>query len=754
MKKNLILILMALGLVCNVLAKELAQFVNPFIGTVPGSGNTYPGAQVPFGMISWSPQTLDPSAVGYNYNTNRITGFGLVHSSGVGCGAACELPFIPTTMTLGQSPVTNSDAYSSTYSHTNEMASPGFYSVRLSSAGISFETTVKARSGIAHFDFPETSAASVIFNPNANANGVWDGAIQIDPMNQSICGWVKSGGFCQSTENNYTVYFSARFDRPVKSFGIWQNEVRKDGVNRASGNRLASYITFDCSTSRRVAMKVGISFVSISNAQLNLDQEIPDWDFASVKAAARADWNKQLSRIQVEGGLNEDKTIFYTALYHSLMLPSIFEDVNGEYRGMDDQVHAVSAGHHQMATFSGWDTYRTQAQLWGLLYPEMASDVCSSFLAMSRQSKYKGGGGLPLWSLFNDETRIMIGYPADAYIANAYAFGATNFDLMALKEVMVDSGKNERWCGRNVNVTWEFLSEYKKYGFCPDDLMPAACSRNVEYSVADFAVGQFCEALGDSADAAYFIKRSQGVFNLINPQWGYLQRKKQDGTWVTPFDRFSGDGFTEGNSAHYTWTIPHSLKKLIQLAGGKEKAEAKLDELTSQLANGYDYNSKYYEAGNEPCFGVMPVYNWLAKPWKAQEKIRTVLMNCFSDKSNGIPGDDDSGAMSAWYVFAAIGLYPEIPGVGGFTVLSPLFPKTMIQLPNGKFVKIVAKNASRTSKFIQSMKINGNANSKLWLPLGKLESGASIDFKMGSLPNTNWGVSDLDVPPSLEPDPQ
>jgi predicted alpha-1,2-mannosidase len=742
------------ALCLNVVASgsDLTRYVNPFIGSIPGSGNTYPGAQVPFGMISWSPHTLNWSAAGYNYDNDRINGFGLVHSSGVGCGATCEIPFIPCTGGLTKSPVSETNSYGSTYYHTNEIATPGYYSVKLSTWNIDFETTVKARSGIAHLHFPVTSEANVILNPNANSHAVWDGSILIDEKNQMVTGWVKSGEFCQSTNNDYTIYFATCFDRPFKAFGTWQNDLKTDGATSAQGRGMAAYVTFDCSAVSLISMKVGISFVSVENAKLNLATEIPDWNFSAVKRSANIDWNNRLNHIQVHGGSKDDITIFYTALYHSLMMPSIYEDVNGQYRGMDNHIHTVASGHHFLATFSGWDTYRTQAQLWGLLYPDMASDFCTSFLCMAQQTKYQGGGGLPLWSLFNDETRIMIGYPAAPYIANTYAFGATNFDVAAVKQVMVDSGKNQRWCGRNVYVTWDYLPEYEQFGYCPADAMGASCSRNVEYSVADFAIGEFCKAAGDLSNSAYFIKRSQNVFKLINPDFGYMQQKNKDGSWVMPFDRFSGDGFTEGNSAQYTWTIPHSLNKLIRLAGGKAQTEKKLDELTSQLANGYDYTSKYYEAGNEPCFGVMPVYNWLQKPWKAEDKVRTVMLNCFSNQPNGIPGDDDSGAMSAWYIFTALGLYPEIPGVGGFTILSPIFPKTVLNLPNGKSVTITAQNASRDARYVQSMKINGKPNSKLWLRVDQLTPGASIEYVMGTAPNQSWGTAIADAPPSLEPD--
>jgi predicted alpha-1,2-mannosidase len=753
MKKHLYsLVLGTLGVI-NVPGADLAHYVNPFIGTAVGSGNTYPGPQVPFGMISWSPQSTDFgwSPAGYNYNNDKINGFGLIHLSGAGCSATCELPFIPCTGDMNVSPVANRAEYASIFSHTNETASPGYYSVKLSTWNIDFENTVKARSGIAHLDFPANSKANVILNPNADGVGLKDGCIFLDPTSRMISGWAKSGNFCGIQGSEYTVFFAAEFDRPFQAFGTWKNDRKNPGAASVSGPGLASYVTFDCTSNQRVTMKVGISFVSVANAKLNLNSEIPGWNFALVKATAVKEWNRCLNRIQVQGDDREDLTIFYTALYHSLMLPSVFEDVNGQYNGLDNQIHTVAPGHHFLATFSGWDTYRMQAQLWGLLYPEWASDFCTSFLAMSRQTQYKGGGGLPLWSMYNDETMVMAGYPADPYIANAYAFGATNFDLIALKNVMVDSGKNQRWCGRNLNYTWDHLPEYEQYGYYPADVTGDSCSKNVEFSVADFAIAQMCQKTGDKDNYDYFLKRSQSIFNLFNPEHGHLQSRNRDGQWKTPFDRFAGDGFEEGNSVQYTWTIPFSLERLITLVGGREKSEAELDELTSHQATGYSYQSKYYDAGNEPCFGIMPVYNWLGKPWKAQEKVRAVTINCFADKPAGIPGDDDSGAMSAWYIFAALGVYPEIPGVGGVTILSPLFPKAVLNLPNGRKITITTQNAGRESKYIESMQINGRPNSKLWLDIDELKQGAALDFVMGLQPNTHWGTARADAPPSFEP---
>jgi predicted alpha-1,2-mannosidase len=731
-------------------AADVARHVNPFIGATIASGNTYPGAQAPFGMISWSPQStnLNGTPGGYHFSQKRLNGFGLIHLSGAGCAITCELPFIPCAGELNESPVTRRSVYGSDFSHTNEVATPGYYSVGLSTYGIRFENTVTLRSGIAHLDFPATNAAHVVLNPTANGSGLFDGRIEINPAGRSLSGWARSGNFCGNKGSDYTVYFWAEFDRPFSAFGTWTGEQKNPSSSLAQGPAIASYLSFDCTERQRVSMKVGISFVSVANAKLNLNAEIPAWDFEAVRSATREDWNQRLSRVEVSGGSPDDTTIFYTALYHALLLPSVFEDVNGEYIGMDGQTHKVEPGHHSLATFSGWDTYRTQAQLWGLLYPDMAADFCASLLAMARETQYKGGGGLPLWSLYNDETKIMAGYPADPFIASAYAFGATNIDLAAAKAVMVDSGLNQRWCGRKLFFTWENLPEYKKYGYCPNDATGFSCSRNVEYCTADFSIAQVCKATGDLENYRYFLGRAQSVFNLIHPESGYLQPRKKDGQWVTPFDPYSGNGFMEGNSAHYTWTIGHNLARLIEMMGGREKAEARLDDMTSQLATGYAYQSRYYEAGNEPCFGIMPVYNWLQRPWKAQARVREVMLKCFKNTPDGIPGDDDSGAMSAWYLFCALGMYPEIPGVGGVTVLSPLFPEARLNLSNGRRITILARNASPDAKYIQSMTVNGKANSRLWLDVNELRRGATLKYVMGDQPNTNWAASAQDVPPS------
>lgn len=738
------------GAVCT---PDPASYVNPFIGTVRGAGSTYPGAQMPFGMLSFSPHTeVSNHGSGYQYTCDKINGFGLVHLSGVGCAATCELPFMPVTGLLKSSPVTDKNSYSSVYTHEKENASPGHYAVTLDRYAVDVELTAAVRSGVGQFRYTTKEAAHIVFNPTASANGLRDGHIVIDPEQCTISGWVKGGGFCHVTTNDYTIHYTVVFDTPFADCGTWQGGTKHSGATEVKGNDIAAYISFEGTVPQIVTMKTAISYVGPANAQQNLQTEIPDWDFEAVKAAARAGWNKTLGKVRIEGGTKDEKTLFYTALYHSLLMPSIFDDVNGQYMGMDNQVHDVRDGHHVYATFSGWDTYRTQAQLWGFLYPQAASDLCQAFLETSRQTQYKGGGGLPLWSMFNDETMIMSGYPADPFIASAYAFGARDFEVAALTAVMVDSGKQNRYWGRNNHVTWSHLGDYKKYGYYPDNCgIGHAISQNVEYAVADFSIARMCQAVGDKKNYKYFLERSQSIFNLLHPTEKYLWARNKNRTWKKSFDPYTNDSCQEGTSTHYTWGIPHNLGRLIRGIGGERAAEARLDKLMSQITFGYDYGNPYYLAGNEPCFGVVPVYNWMGRPWKAQAQMRRVMNASFSNKAEGIPGDDDSGAMSAWYVFAAMGLYPEIPGVGGFAVTGPLFPQITLNLDGDRQIIVNAKNAGQTAPYIHAMSLNGVSCQQTWLTVEELTEHPKtiIDFTMAAEPNESWGADYR--PPSFDP---
>ncbi|MGE4286274.1 MAG: GH92 family glycosyl hydrolase [Phycisphaerae bacterium] len=738
----------ALGVAADkqVAAKRLTEFVNPFIGAQRGNGSTYPGAQAPFGMVSFSPHTEERNhGSGYDYRCDKIRGFGLVHLSGVGCDATCEIPFMPATGALDASPAMDKNAYSSKYSHDNESASPGFYSVNLDDCPVSVRLTAAQRSAVAMFSFSGEDAAHILFTPTASANGLRDGQISIDPEKNELSGWVLGGGFCGQDRSDYRIYYYAQFDKQFEGCGVWKGEKKKAGDVEAAGKDIAAYFTFNAGAD--VAMKVGISFVSLENAKENLAEEIGNSGFRAVRRKTAGEWESTLSKATVEAS-NDDKTIFYTALYHTVLTPNIFEDVNGEYMGMDEKVYKAEKGHHMFATFSGWDTYRTQAQLWALLYPEAASDMCTTFLETSRQSRHNGGGGLPLWSMFNDETLIMSGYPAVPFIASAYAFGARDFDVSALKDVMVDSARESRYWGRNLNMTWSHLADYKQYGYYPDDCgIHCSVSQTIEYSLADFSIAMMCEALGDEANYKYFLERSQSPFNLLHPEEKWLWARMKDGGWKQSFDPKTGDSCQEGTSTHYTWGIAHNLGRLINEIG-REAALERLDSLMSEVAMGYDYGNPHYLAGNEPCFGVVPVYNWAGNPWKTQQHMRRVVDKSFSNSVTGIPGDDDSGAMSAWYIFAALGLYPEIPGVGGFAVTGPMFEKAILKLAGGKALIITAENAGSGAPYISEMKLNGRRSEKTWLSLDELTTATRnrLDFTMSPEPQKDWGAGF--VPPS------
>lgn len=733
-------------------ASDLCEYINPFIGTVRGSGSTYPGAQCPFGMLSFSPHTEERNhGSGYDYTCDKIRGFGLVHISGVGCEAVCELPFMPVTGPLNDAPPKNRNFYSSTYRHETENASPGYYSVSLDRYNIGVELSATTRCGIAKYHYPQNDMAHLIFAPTASANGMRNGSIEIDSENQTIFGWVRGGGFCNSTTNDYVIYYVIKFDTPFINHGIWFGDLRQDGQTLKAGNDIASYVSFDCTQACTVIMKTGISYVSLDNAIENLSTEIPDWNFDTVRASARNQWNQALNKVRINGGTSEQKTMFYTSLYHSIMLPNIFDDCNGQYLGMDDMVYTVKPGHHNYVTFSGWDTYRTQAQLWALLYPQAASDFCQTFVDTSRQTEYKGGGGLPLWSMFNDETNIMAGYPAVPFAASAYAFGARDFDVKDLTEIMIDSGKNNRYWGRNNHMTWDSLEDYLKCGYYADDCGTyCTISQNIEYALADFSIARMCLVIGDNDNYNYYLSRSQSPFNLLHPTEKYLWARYKDGSWKENFDPKTGDGCQEGTSTQYTWGIAHNLGRLINEIGGSQAAEEKLDWLMSEVVDGYDYGNPHYLAGNEPCFGIVPVYNWTGSPWKAQKYMRQVMDIAFSNTPKGIPGDDDSGAMSAWYIFAALGLYPEIPGVGGFAVTGPLFPEITLDLGSGKQLTIIGQNAEAKAPYISEMSLNNNKIEQTWLTIEQLTQNQKneLKFTMSQTPDKNWGKNY--TPPSFD----
>lgn len=738
------------GYISKAQEKAPIDYVNNFIGT-GDEGNLYPGAQAPFGMISISPNTVfdeyqEPnSRPGYKYSQDEIYGFGMTHFSGVGCHAMQDLPFMPVTGKLDVSPVYNKSAYKSKFSHENEMAKPGFYAVDLDTYQTKVKFTTTQRAAIGEIDFPENEEASMVFQPTNNANGIGGGELTIDAKNNRVTGYMSTGGFCwrDPTDRPYKVYFVAEFDKEIKGFGVWRAEDKMKNTTSVSGPAIAAYINFNLKNGRKVIMRTAISHISVSNAEANLQKEISEWSFYKTHKKVTEAWEKYLNKIEVSGGTEDEKSSFYTAIYHNLLQANVFDDVNGEYLGFDDKVHNIEEGRHKYVNFSLWDTYRTTAYLQAILAPKEASDMIHSLLLDAQQ-----GGSFPNWSMNNQEYGVMNGYSPFPFIANMYAMGARDFDLIAVKDMM--KKVSMEYHSSRESHGWKGIEDYKALGYVPFDKHGLATSMTLEYGIDDYSIAKICKAAGDLEAEQYYLKRSQNSFNLLNPENNLFQARTTDGTFITPYDKATETGFNEGNATQYFWSVPHSIRKLIEKAGGATFVENRLDQFISKIERGWAPDKPFYWVGNEPCFGAVYVYNFLQKPWKAQHNVRRIL-NTFENAPNGMPGDDDVGAMSALYVFSTLGLYPYLPGEGGFTITGPLFEKAIIHLDNGNVINIIGKGAQTDAPYIQSLKLNGKKSTNLWVDWSDMQQGATLDFTMGTKPNKKWGYSLKDMPLSYNP---
>ncbi len=665
------------------------DFVNLFIGTLD-LGNTIPAATAPFGMIACGPDNVFNeitdeyiSRSGYSYAKDSIRSFSMTHVSGWGCHGALDIPIMPVTKKILTSPVYNHRAYASKFSHNKEFAEPGYYQVLLDDYNTNVEITAADRSAILRFDYPKGGDASVVFAPTNCANGITGAEINIDVANKRVTGWATSGGFCERdpSKHDYTVFFVAEFSHGIISHGTWENQIKTNNKLHALGDSIAAWITFDNKNGDIIEMRTAISFVSVENAVENLNHELRNKTFNQIKRETSQKWNSLLAKVELESSNLDMKVQAYTALYRNMLHPNIFNDVNGEYRGFNDSVYTMAAGHSKYVNFSTWDTYRTTAYLQGLLVPDRASDMITSLNLDATQGN---PAGLTIWGYFNNETWIMTGHQSLPLIANLYAMGAKDIDLEKIKDIMIWTADNKYRNG----------SDYIQYGYVPDRPGPYnySVSETIEYSIADYGIAQICLAAGDSANFKRFNLRSESVFNLLNTQTGFLQRKNTQGDWVFPFDKSDDNGFNEGNSAQYTWNIPQHLDKLVEKLGGNERTINLLNDFTNKIVySGWPINEPYYWPGNEPGFVVPFVYTYAGAPEKTQELVRHVSTKIFKNAPNGLPGDDDLGATSTMNLFFKLGMYPLKPGVAEFMLTGSLFDKVTIKLGNGSRLTILSK---------------------------------------------------------------
>jgi len=731
--------------------------VDSFIGTA-ADGNTFPGATLPFGMMQWSPDTRPDGW--YHYGDKSIRGFSLTHISGAGCPVYADVPILPWPIYDGGSGPVASNTFDDTalfFSHEHETAHPGYYSVEsntVSDTGIKAELTVTEHAGIGRFYFPASAGRIMLFKAAASANlnekhrGTDTGTVEIRGQD-TIVGSVHSGGFCNSP-TNYVLYFAAKFEKPFTTSGTWTDKITA-GMTSAAGHHAGAYVLFP-SGAEPVVMKIGISFVSIENAEANLAAEIPGWDFDAVHASANAAWTKMLDRVQADGGAPEQRTIFYTGLYHMLLSPNLFSDVNGDYIGFDQKVRRLPAGQQQFANFSDWDIYRDIVQFQALLLPEQTSQMMQSLVRDAEQS-----GWLPRWAVANDVSYIMGGDSPAILLSEGYAFGARQFDLKSALHLMI-KGATQPGKGPHENSERPGLQEYLTRGYVPlSDDPEAAASITLEYASADFAVSRFADALGDHAHASSLLRSSQNWRNLFDEDGGWIRPRVGDGKFLEGWDpdhllphhknwdKDNQMGFEEGSTWQYSFMIPHNYSGLFQAMGGNANAVAKLDKFFEKLSG---WALPNFTVANEPDFCAPYAYLWTGSPWKTQQVIDRIRRETFTTKPDGLPGNDDLGATSGVYVWNAIGMYPVIPGIGGVALGTPMFSRVFMQLGNSTTLEILSRGQGI---YVQSVKVNGKPHDSSWLALSALSQRHNrVEFELINEPDRTWAVKPASFPPSFD----
>jgi len=731
-------------------AGGLASYVNPFIGTNPApnsnygfgfaTGDVYPGAVAPHGMLAWSPDTTSGIPGGYWYPDNTIKGFSLNHFSGRGCPYEGDIPLMPVSGPVTSSPVTNPAAFRSTFSHSNESASPGYYEVDLNS-GVKVALGATTHTGIGQFTYPPgASAASMIINVGGSARGDEAATVSIDPATSTVTGSATASVGCEN--ETYTVYFAAHFDHSFTKYGTWKRGTLMDGSTSASGPQSGAFLSFNTSNGKPVTSRTALSYVSVANAELNLSTEDTGWSLSSVVEHTRAAWNKALSVIHVAGGDIADETMFYTELYHFLIEPAVFNDVNRKYMGFDNKIHTVPAGHTQYANITTWDGYRSFIGLLAFLEPGEASDVITSMLNDAAQ----GGPGLPRWEQANRNSGGMVGDDPDPYIATAYAFGAHGFDTSAALHAMDLGGSAP------ATTSGGQLVRANDRQWMSDHYDPGKASISLEYGVDDFSIAAFAKALGKTALYNKYMSRAQNWEYTFNPATNFAE-PKNSGAFPANFSPTSDTGMIEGDSYQYTPMVPFNVAGLTAAFGGSAAYTRYLEQLYANpnVANSGPNGTGAY-VGNEPSEEIPWELDYTGAPEQAQGAVRSVITHDYAPSPGGLPGNDDGGALSSWYVWAAIGMYPETPGVGTLALGSPLFPYTEITLGNGKFLTLNAAGNTDSTPYIHRMMVNGVSWNRAYLPLSAIDGGGTIGYSLSSTPDNSWASGPHAAPPSFTSD--
>ena len=702
---------------------DYTQYVNPFIGT-DFTGNTYPGAQVPFGMVQLSPDNGLPGwdrISGYFYPDSTIAGFSHTHLSGTGAGDLYDISFMPVTL-----PYKEAEAplgIYSKFSHQDENATAGYYQVLLKDYGINVELTATERCGIQRYTFPEAKAA-IFLNLKKAMNWDFTNDSHIEVIDSvTIQGYRFSDGWARDQH----VYFRTRFSKPFTAVQMDTTAILKDG--KRMGTATIARFDFDTQKGEQILVNTALSGVSMEGAAQNLAAEVPEDNFDKYREAARDNWNRQLSKIAVKGDHKDDWVNFYTALYHTMLAPTIYSDVDGSYYGPDKKIHRTD-GWVNYSTFSLWDTYRATHPLLLLTQQERMPAIINSLI---RQGEVYGY--LPIWGLWGVDNYCMIGNHAVSIIVEAYIKGLRGIDWSRAYEIIKKTLTRD-------HANSSFFSQVEQYGFYPHDLGYEVASIHLENSYNDWCASIMAKKMGKEKDADFFLKRSMTYRNIYDKQCGFFRPRMSDGSWAEPFDpfRYDGDGdkryYCEANAWQYLFSVQHDIKGLMQLMNGKEGMEKRLDELFTTVSPTNEINENasgfigQYAHGNEPSHHNAYLYNYVDKPWKTQRLIRQIISKQYNDSYNGISGNDDMGQTSAWLAFSMMGFYPVNPASGEYALGSPVLDKVIIHLNNGKQFEILIHNQSETNIYVESVSYNGKKLSRPFITHEMIMNGGLLEFYM------------------------
>jgi predicted alpha-1,2-mannosidase len=739
--------------------KDFAQYVNPMIGTSK-MGHVYPGATAPFGMVQLSPQTnfevmfkdgrynskAYEYCAGYQYRDTTIIGFAHTNLSGTGHSDLGDLLVMPTTGKLVLDPIETKDGkkgFYSKFSHQNETAKAGYYKVDLEDYKIKAELTATERVGFHQYTFPKSSDAHILLDLVYNVyhhdnKNVWT-FLRVE-NDSTVTGYRQTKGWARTKK----VFFAIKFSKAFKSYGHQKYDKltyngfygrfnEKENFPEMAGKDIRAYFNFDTEEGEKIKMKFALSPVSSAGAMKNLEAEVPHWDFEKTKSETQQKWNQELSKIEIETIVESQKETFYTALYHTMLSPIIYEDVDGKYRGLDQNIHE-SKGFTNYTIFSLWDTYRALHPLFNVIQQERNNDMIKSMLAHQQESVHDM---LPIWSHYANENWCMIGYHATSVIADAIVKNVGDFDQKQALKASVATANVPYFDG---------LGDYIDYKYVPDDKSHSSVSKTLELAYDDWTIAQIAKSVGDTKAEKTFLERSEYYNNVFNPVNGYMSPKLSNGKFRKNFDPLDthGQGFIEGNAWNYGLYVPHQLDKMVSMMGGKERFSQHLDSLfTMELDDKYiakheditrDGIIGNYVHGNEPGHHIPYLYNWTGQEYKTQARVRMIMDTMYGTGVDGLCGNDDAGQMSAWYIFSSLGFYPVTPGSNRYALGSPNVKNAILNLENGKSLEIKTVNQSMKNVYVKSLKINGKLIDRNYILHSEIMNGGEFVFEMSATP--------------------